>query len=96
MRNGTLAAAARTEFADGEWHVWASCRGESTETFYLPDDVRGSARRLGERRAKQICESCPVLVSCRRHAVDVQEPHGIWGGTTPEERGELRRGGRLS
>jgi WhiB family redox-sensing transcriptional regulator len=89
-------AARSTGFEDGDWHALASCRGESTETFYPPDRARGNARRLSERRAKQICESCPVLLPCRRYAVDAQEPHGIWGGTTPEERGLLRRGGSLS
>lgn len=59
------------------------------------ESARGNTRRLNERPAKQVREPCPVLVPCRRYAVDTQEPHGIWGGTTPEERAELVRGGSI-
>ena len=84
-------AETRSAFSDGGWQLHASCRGTSTDTFYPPENSRGNTRRLNERPAKRVCESCPVLVPCRRYAVDAQEPHGIWGGTTPEERVELRR-----
>lgn len=92
----TTAAASRSAFSDGGWQERARCRGTATDTFYPPDQARGSMRRVNERMAKQICDSCPVLVPCRRHAIDADEPHGIWGGTTPEERDELRRGGSLA
>ena len=32
------------------------------------------------------CRRCPVLEQCRRHALEVQEPYGIWGGLTEYER----------
>ena len=85
----------RSAFSDGGWQLRARCRGTSTDTFYPPENTRGNTRRLNEQPAKQVCESCPVLVPCRRYAVDAQEPHGIWGGTTPEERVELLRGGSI-
>ncbi|WP_414170643.1 WhiB family transcriptional regulator [Streptoverticillium reticulum] len=37
-------------------------------------------------RALQICAACPVM-ECREHAAAVPEPFGIWGGTTPQQRG---------
>ncbi|MTA96041.1 MAG: WhiB family transcriptional regulator, partial [Actinobacteria bacterium] len=39
--------------------------------------------------AKAICASCPVLAQCRDHALAVQEPYGIWGGLSEDERAEL-------
>jgi WhiB family redox-sensing transcriptional regulator len=33
----------------------------------------------------------PVLEECRRHALTVQEPYGVWGGQTETERLALIR-----
>ncbi len=89
-----VTAAARSA-REGGWHLRARCAGESADTFYPPDHVRGRPRTRQEQYAKRICEACPVLIPCRRYAVDAQEPHGIWGATTPEERVLLMRGGSL-
>lgn len=44
-----------------------------------------------EKRAQLICLSgCPVLEECRE--LGKNEPYGVWGGTTPRERKNLRRG----
>ena len=40
--------------------------------------------------AKGICQGCPVQGSCLQFALDNGE-HGIWGGTTEDERRRLRR-----
>jgi ssDNA-binding Zn-finger/Zn-ribbon topoisomerase 1 len=44
------------------------------------------------KKAKPICGGCPLLVACQRWAIDNQEPIGVWGGLTPSERVQLRRG----
>lgn len=50
--------------------------------------------------AKRICHGtddkrpCPLLSACREFAVINNEKYGVWGGTTPEERREIRRGRR--
>ncbi|EMD30187.1 Sporulation regulatory protein WhiD [Amycolatopsis azurea DSM 43854] len=66
--------------------------------FFHTDNERGSARERRETRAKAICQTCPVLAQCRKHALAVQEPYGIWGGLGEIERRELflreRRAGR--
>lgn len=50
-------------------------------------------------QAKQICQACPVQQRCLEHALQWQEPDGIWGGLLPEERfvllGERRRRSNL-
>jgi WhiB family redox-sensing transcriptional regulator len=33
-----------------------------------------------------VCASCPVIQQCREHALAVQEPYGIWGGLSEDER----------
>lgn len=41
-------------------------------------------------RAKRVCQICVHRIECRRWGV-LYERHGIWGGTTPQERKRIRR-----
>lgn len=59
---------------------------ETSDVFYHPDGERGRARQRRELRAKAICAACPVLESCRKHALAVAEPYGVWGGLSESER----------
>ena len=34
----------------------------------------------------EVCASCPVIEACRKHALAVQEPYGIWGGLSEDDR----------
>lgn len=68
-----------------------SCRGMDSLFFFHPDGERGPARARREARAKAICGACPVLAQCRRHALAVQEPYGIWGGLSEAERDSIIR-----
>ena len=57
-----------------------------TAIFFHPDQERGQARLRRDELAKRICQHCPVLLECRRHALAVREPYGVWGGMTEHER----------
>jgi WhiB family redox-sensing transcriptional regulator len=73
------------------WQSRGACRGLQTAMFFHPDYERGSAREDRESQAKAICGRCPVLAQCRAHALQVNEPYGIWGGLSADERkGVLR------
>lgn len=69
-----------------EWQYQGACREVSTEQFFHPQGERGSSRRNRAAQAKAICSTCPVIAQCRRHALAVREPYGVWGGLTEEER----------
>ncbi|NBW17084.1 MAG: WhiB family transcriptional regulator [Caulobacteraceae bacterium] len=43
------------------------------------------------RYAKSLCGECPIIDECRMYALEAEEPYGIWGGLTPEERRSFRR-----
>jgi len=47
--------------------------GEWTEVFFSEDlyDIA---------RAKHLCRSCPVRVTCLEGALERREPWGVWGG----------------
>lgn len=77
-----------------DWQLQGSCQGLNSSVFFHPDGERGSARSRRADRAKAICQLCPVLEQCRRHALAAREPYGVWGGLTEEERRELWTGQR--
>jgi WhiB family redox-sensing transcriptional regulator len=45
---------------------------------------------LGEY-AKKVCAECPVEEQCLEWALQNDEQHGIWGGTTPKQRMRIRK-----
>ncbi|MDF3306239.1 WhiB family transcriptional regulator [Rhodococcus sp. T2V] len=77
---------ARTPSTPGDWRQTAACRGLESTVFFSPDQERGQDREKREKRAQQICRNCPVLRSCRDHALSTREPYGIWGGMTENDR----------
>jgi WhiB family transcriptional regulator, redox-sensing transcriptional regulator len=72
-----------------EWQLDGSCRTADPRLFFHPEGERGPARRDRDAAAKAVCASCPVLQQCRRHALTVREPYGVWGGMTEDERNAL-------
>ena len=76
------------EVAEG-WKLHGACRSSSPELFF-PAGTTGLAAPDIEA-AKAICAVCPVRRECLRWAVATNQEFGIWGGTTEEERRELRR-----
>ena len=69
-----------------EWQEQGACRELPTEMFFHPDGERGPRRANREKNAKAVCATCPVIEACRQHALSVQEPYGIWGGLSEDDR----------
>lgn len=69
----------------GQWRVMGACRRVDPELFFAEAE-RDPLRTVLIREAKAVCAQCPVLSLCRQHGLEAQEPHGIWGGLTAEER----------
>ena len=81
---------------DEAWQREAACRGPESVLFFPPPSSEPrSERDVRELRAKAICGGCPVRLACLKYALEIQEPHGIWGGLTEHERRVLleRRAG---
>ena len=73
------------------WQVHGACRDVDPEQFFHPEGERGGVRRRRDDAAKAICAQCPVLQSCREHALAVREPYGVWGGLSEDERSTIYR-----
>ncbi|MEU6215872.1 MULTISPECIES: WhiB family transcriptional regulator [unclassified Streptomyces] len=70
------------------WQEEAACRNLGTDRFFHPAGERGEDRAERDQEAKEVCALCPVRAECLRHALSVQEPYGVWGGLSEEERRE--------
>jgi WhiB family transcriptional regulator, redox-sensing transcriptional regulator len=67
---------------DLSWRDAARCAEADPEAFF-PE--RGGSTKA----AKRICMGCEARVQCLEFALDNEEVHGIWGGTTWPQRRAL-------
>ena len=67
-----------------DWWRSAACQEADPELFF-PVAARGPA--TGEiARAKAVCATCRVRRQCLQYALATHQMHGVWGGTTEDER----------
>ena len=79
--------------APGVWVFHGACRSADNPELFFPRGTDLRALRQAQI-AKSFCASCPVRDECLRYALASEQSHGIWGGTTAEERRELARAAR--
>lgn len=75
-----------------EWQYEGSCRDADTDLFFHPEGERGAARRRRAEAAKEYCQRCPVLETCRERSLNAREPFGVWGGLSEDERHAILAG----
>ena len=78
-------------FQNPPWMRGAPCKGH-TDLFYPTQHGVGASRQA--TAARDICATCPHRVKCLEFAIDNNELHGVWGGTTPQERRVIARNRR--
>lgn len=71
------------------WAELAACKYEDPELFFPVSEVGPGARQVA--LAKAVCARCPVKADCLGFALDHGLDHGVFGGTTPDERRTLTR-----
>jgi len=72
-----------------DWWSLAACQSADPEVFF-PISPLGAAGAHQTARAKAVCGKCLVRPQCLSYALASRQVHGIWGGTTEEERQLLR------
>ena len=68
----------------GEWAIQAACKG--ARGVMDGERIAGKGGGTSWAQARRFCASCPVRDECLAHALEHEEPHGMWGGMTPNER----------
>lgn len=66
---------------DETWRQHAACRSVPTAVFFGQGDPHDGDDDI----AKAVCAGCPVKIDCKIDGMD--EAYGVWGDTTPPERG---------
>jgi WhiB family transcriptional regulator, redox-sensing transcriptional regulator len=69
------------------WKNHGLCREVGGDAWY-PETSDDS------RAARRICAACPVQTTCR--AAGWNEPYGIWGGLTEDDRRKAKRHARTT
>lgn len=85
LKNAISGYRSHIEDTDTGFKQHGTCLGLHPSMFYLE-----AQDQVGRRRAKAICATCPVRSECFDYALRNNE-HGIWGGTTEQEREQIRR-----
>lgn len=73
----------------GEWASRGLCRSADDLDLWFEVSVattHQTANATAVAEAKTHCGFCPVRDECLSWALDHEEPFGIWGGKTTEER----------
>jgi WhiB family transcriptional regulator, redox-sensing transcriptional regulator len=71
-----------------DWWQDAACRTADPDIFF-PVSAHGPGQE-DIARAKAVCTRCPVCKQCLEFALATHQVHGVWGGTTEEERLQMR------
>ena len=72
-------AADREQWLDG-----GACRDEDPELFFPITSSGPAAQQIAA--AKAVCQRCGVQRECLHYALESHQSHGVWGGTSEEER----------
>lgn len=85
--NDTASAHAYPTFRDG---TEACAHPEVDPEIFFP--LQGGDNYADQRdQAVAICLACPLTQPCLLWAINTRQEHGIYGGTTPMQRRQIRR-----
>jgi WhiB family redox-sensing transcriptional regulator len=90
---GDFSTADRDLWLDVTTQAACSSGGLGPDEWY-PISVPAATARREAAAAIAVCSDCPVRARCLELSLQNWEvgQHGVWGGTVPSERAELRRG----
>jgi WhiB family redox-sensing transcriptional regulator len=71
------------------WREYASCRDTDPDLFFPVGTTGPAIEQIAN--AKSVCDSCEAKDPCLDYALTTNQDSGIWGGTSEEERRQIRR-----
>jgi len=69
------------------WESQAACLDSDPDLFFPIAPSGPALQQIAQ--AKAICARCPVRCECLRFALTTHQIHGVWGGTSEEDRQRL-------
>ncbi len=73
----------------GVWRSTASCRDTDPALFFPVGTTGAALEQIAA--AKAVCDECSVMELCLEFALKTNQDSGVWGGTSEEERRQIRR-----
>lgn len=77
------------EDLDVSWRAHASCRDTDPDLFFPVGSTGLAIEQIEE--AKTVCMGCSAQIPCLEFALIANQDTGVWGGSSEEERRDLRR-----
>lgn len=75
--------------ADYSWRKEALCKDTDPELFFPVGSTGQALQQI--TAAKSVCGECTVKTECLEFAIETNQDCGIWGGTSEDERRDIRR-----
>ncbi|HEX4902446.1 MAG TPA: WhiB family transcriptional regulator [Acidimicrobiales bacterium] len=72
-----------------EWRQFAECRDTDPDLFFPVGTTGPALEQIAN--AKAVCRTCEVQGLCLEYAISTNQDSGVWGGTSEEERRQMRR-----
>jgi WhiB family redox-sensing transcriptional regulator len=72
-----------------EWRRTAACRDTDPDLFFPVGTTGPAIEQIAN--AKAVCRQCESQTACLEFAIATNQDSGIWGGTSEEERRQLRK-----
>ncbi|HMS87380.1 MAG TPA: WhiB family transcriptional regulator [Acidimicrobiales bacterium] len=72
-----------------EWRRTAACRDTDPDLFFPVGTTGPAIEQIANAQA--VCNPCDSKAACREFAIATNQDSGIWGGTSEEERRQLRK-----
>lgn len=72
-----------------EWRRTAACRDTDPDLFFPVGTTGPAIEQIAN--AKAVCRQCDSQAACLEFAIATNQDSGIWGGTSEEERRQLRK-----
>ncbi len=72
-----------------EWRRNAACRDTDPDLFFPVGTTGPAIEQIAN--AKAVCHQCDAQTACLEFAIATNQDSGIWGGTSEEERRQLRK-----
>ncbi len=77
--------------APAGWASRGACLDSDPDLFFPIAPTGPGLQQIAQ--AKAVCARCPVRRECLQYALATHQVHGVWGGTSEEERQRLRSRG---
>lgn len=73
----------------GVWRSNSACRDTDPALFFPVGTTGAALEQIAA--AKLVCSDCTVKDLCLEFALKTNQDSGVWGGTSEEERRQIRR-----